>query len=324
MNVAPVVLVRQPGRTPLYVEVHGRLELGRDCDGLLLADGQVSRRHVELRDEAGRVILTDLGSTNGTTVAGERVGSSIELRVGVRALLGGTTVELVPRRAETFDERSTALGDVAANTARVDAEDRRRTSIDLVAGLAARDSWTPRRPSAGSTTTTIVFSDIESSTELATSLGDRAWFELLKEHNRRMRELLRRFDGSEVKSQGDGFMLTFPSARKGVLFAVAAQRAIDGRLMSPDDRSVRVRVGMHTGEAVADDTGDLFGRHVIVAARIANLASGGEVLVSHLVHEIASSTGDLVFGLARTVQLKGVPGDHLVYPVDWHVTEADS
>ena len=53
----PVVVVRQPGRQPLYVEVHGRLELGRDCDGLLLADAQVSRRHAELR-----VVGDQLGS----------------------------------------------------------------------------------------------------------------------------------------------------------------------------------------------------------------------------------------------------------------------
>ena len=149
------------------------------------------------------------------------------------------------------------------------------------------------------------------------ALGDNAWYDLLERHNEMMRYQLRLHGGTEIKSQGDGFMLTFPSARTAVLFAVAVQQTIDGKLRSTDGRDLRVRIGLHTGEAVSDPEGDLFGRHVIVAARIANLAVGGEILVSSLVFEIVSTTGDLTFGSSRIVALKGIPGDHLVYAVDW-------
>ncbi len=312
MNV-PVVIVRQPGREPLYLEVHDRLELGRDCDGLLLADVQVSRRHVELSCMDGRVIVTDLGSTNGTFFGGQRLTSPVELRSNARIQLGGTTVELAERRAGAYDERSTAIGLPDGG----EQEDLRRTSIDRLANSATRDQWRPNRPATIGTTTTILFSDIESSTEFATSLGDQAWYELLGEHNAILRSELKRHGGSEIKSQGDGFMLTFKSARTAAHFAIGAQQSIDGKLRSGDGRDLHIRIGLHTGEAVADPDGDLFGRHVIIAARVANLAVGGEILVSSIVFEIASATGDLLFGPPRIVQLKGIPGDQTVYALDW-------
>ena len=76
---------------------------------------------------------------------------------------------------------------------------------------------------------------------------------------------------------------------------------------------------MHCGEAILDD-GDLFGKPVNLAARIANQASGGEILVSSLVREIVDSRGDLAFGTTREVELKGVGGAHQLHPVDWAST----
>lgn len=112
-------------------------------------------------------------------------------------------------------------------------------------------------------------------------------------------------------------MLTFKSARTAAQFAIAAQQSVDGKLRSGDGRELHIRIGLHTGEAVADPDGDLFGRPVIIAARVANLAVGGEILVSSIVFEIASATGDLAFGPPRIVQLKGIPGDQTVYTLDW-------
>ena len=83
---------------------------------------------------------------------------------------------------------------------------------------------------------------------------------------------------------------------------------------------MRVRMGLHIGEAIVDDTGDLFGRHVIIAARIANLAEGGEILVSSLVKEIVAARGDIVFGPARDVVLKGLEGTCTVHPLDWRAS----
>lgn len=193
-------------------------------------------------------------------------------------------------------------------------EDLRRTSIDAVAEGALSERWQPAIEPSDGGTLTIVFSDIESSTEMATRLGDRDWFVVLETHNRIVREQLMRFGGTEVKSQGDGFMLTFPSARRAVLFAVATQRALEASRQGGS--GIRIRMGLHTGEAIIDRSGDLFGRHVIVAARVANLASGGEILVSSLVREIVAARGDIILGPPREVTLKGIEGTHLVYPIE--------
>ncbi len=126
-------------------------------------------------------------------------------------------------------------------------------------------------------------------------MGDAAWFDLLAEHNRVFREELARAGGREVKAQGDGFMLAFTSVRRALTFAVAAQQRLAEHSAADPDRAIRVRIGLHTGEAITDPSGDLFGRHVIKAARIANLAAGGQILVSATVREIATGHQGLEF-----------------------------
>ena len=108
-------------------------------------------------------------------------------------------------------------------------------------------------------TVTMVFSDIVDSTTMTHQLGDAQWYAILGEHNEVVRSQLARYRGNEVKSVGDGFMLTFPSARHGLLFCIAVQRLLAQRRR--DDFPVHIRMGVHTGEAVREG-GDLFGGHV--------------------------------------------------------------
>jgi class 3 adenylate cyclase len=152
-------------------------------------------------------------------------------------------------------------------------------------------------------------------------MGDAAWMKLLNKHNAVIREHVRRSGGREVKNQGDGFMLTFPSARLALQCMIAVQRDL-AAMEASGEESVRVRVGVHTGEVIAEG-GDIFGRHVNMAARVAGHAAGREILVSALVKEIASARGDLAFGEPRLVELKGIEGQHLVYPVEWDQPPAD-
>jgi adenylate cyclase len=87
------------------------------------------------------------------------------------------------------------------------------------------------------------------------------------------------------------------------------------RLLNGDGEAVRVRMGLHTGEAIKD-ADDFFGRNVIFAARIADEAEGGEILVSSL-KELTESVGEFVFENGRVVALKGLSGTGKVYSVDW-------
>jgi class 3 adenylate cyclase len=163
---------------------------------------------------------------------------------------------------------------------------------------------------------TILFSDIEGSAGHAERLGDHRWLDVLREHNRLVREQVARFGGSEVKAEGDGFMIAFSSARRAVLCAMGIQQTIGLYRREHPETPVQIRIGLHTGEVVRED-GDLFGRNVILAARIAAEATGGEILVSSLVKELTDSGGDLNFDDGREVELRGLTKPYRLYTVDW-------
>jgi class 3 adenylate cyclase len=175
------------------------------------------------------------------------------------------------------------------------------------------------RPNMGSLaapdgTVTMLFSDIEASTALNERLGDVRWLQLLRTHNAIVRDQVREHGGYEVKAQGDGFMIAFASARRAVHCARAIQRAIDTRLTDHPAGAIRLRIGLHTGEAIKDEA-DFYGKNVVLAARITDRAEGGEILVSSVVKQLAESAGDVRFENERELELDGLGGTHTVYSV---------
>lgn len=321
-----VVVVRQPGRTPMFLSIQQPIVLGRDCDGCVLVDPQVSRAHLKLEPHNDGVLMTDVGSTNGTFLDGARIEAPIMLAAGAEVLLGETWLTL--QTARSVDTTAIPSGSrttvIATPVDRSSPDWARQTSIDIVADAVRqeRPDLSAIQDDAG--TVTIVFSDIERSTEQAVALGDIEWVKLLDEHNRLVRKQLKMFGGTEIKSQGDGFMLSFPGARRAVLAMIEIQRCLVQLEESDPDRSVRVRMGCHTGEVIVDDAGDLFGKQVIVAARIANLAGGREILVSTLVRDLVSARGDVMFKETRDVDLKGIEGSWEVHLVDWSHAGTDA
>ncbi len=189
-------------------------------------------------------------------------------------------------------------------------------SIDIVAAAALDDERLDLTPHAAPDgTVTLLFSDIEGSTLSNERLGDRRWLELLHVHNRIVREQVNTHEGFEVKSQGDGFMVAFSSARRALDCAIGIQRALWQHSEGDPDEPLAVRIGLHTGEVVKEGA-DFFGRNVTMAARVAGCARGGEILVSSLVKELAD-TGDISFGRVREVELKGFSGTRHLHEVIW-------
>ena len=162
-------------------------------------------------------------------------------------------------------------------------------------------------------TITIAFSDIEQSTEIAVRLGDHKWLELLRWHDDVVADRTAREGGHIVKSLGDGHMLAFPSASRALRGAMEIQRSFE---QHHDGESIRVRIGLHTGE-VLRKADDFFGHAVIMAARVAAQAHGREILVSSLVRELTNNVGTFEFGEPRTAELKGLPGRHQLFPLVW-------
>jgi class 3 adenylate cyclase len=308
----PIVEIREPGRVPLRLQLVGPLVIGRDCDGLLLTDQQISRRHVELRPARdGAIEVFDLASSNGTFVDGRRLTTPTTVRPLEEIRLGSSTITLLAPTVAPHD------ADPRATMVPGDSGIGRMTSIDHVVDLVIGDSARGAVKEHREGTITIVFSDIVGSTERVTSVGDDQWVAVLGRHNGVIREAVRRYGGTEVKSQGDGFMLSFSSARRAVQAMTAVQMGLRGSPIEVHGVPLQVRIGMHTGEVIVDDDGDLYGHHVHTAARVAGHSEGGEILVSALTKAILETRSDINFGESRLVTFRGISGAHEVHPVVW-------
>jgi class 3 adenylate cyclase len=188
------------------------------------------------------------------------------------------------------------------------------TSVDEVASTVGFERPSLRPAAAPDGTVTMLFSDIEASTALNERIGDVRWLELLRTHHTVVREQVQAHGGYEVKAQGDGFMIAFPSARRAVQCARAIQRAIESHLGEHPQGPIRLRIGLHTGEAIREEA-DFYGKNVVLAARIADQARGGEILASSVVKQLTESAGDVGFENERELELDGLAGTHTVYRV---------
>jgi adenylate cyclase len=157
----------------------------------------------------------------------------------------------------------------------------------------------------------IVFSDIEGSTQHNEALGDRGWVKVLERHNKLIYKLVDDHGGHVVKSQGDGFMIAFGDPEQAVLCSTEVQQALYD---SAEWGAIRVRFGIHMGTSVRRGD-DLFGLNVAMAARVAEQARGGEILVSDSVRDAIEGVPDIQLCTPREVELKGLRGSHKVYPV---------
>ncbi len=188
------------------------------------------------------------------------------------------------------------------------------SALEGIAEVVQRERPSVAAAAAPNGTVTILFTDIEDSTRLTERLGDRAWMSLLHEHNTIVRDQAARHEGFEVKSQGDGFMLAFPSSSSALRCAIGIQRALASR--PSKEEPLRVRIGLHTGEAIREAE-DFYGKTVITAARIAAEARGSEILCSSLVRELSQSAAEFDFAGQTETELKGLTGVHRLFSVDW-------
>jgi class 3 adenylate cyclase len=150
----------------------------------------------------------------------------------------------------------------------------------------------------------VLFTDVVGSTEHTTRLGDRAWRDLIERHDLLVRDEVERFKGRSVKTTGDGVLAVFDGPERAVRAAVGIQDTVA-------DLGLEVRAGLHTGpcELTGDD---VVGLTVNIAARIADRAGPGELLVSDVVRKLTVGS-TLQFSACATHTLKGVPGRWLLF-----------
>jgi class 3 adenylate cyclase len=147
----------------------------------------------------------------------------------------------------------------------------------------------------------ILFTDIVGSVEMTTRLGARGAVEIIRAHDAIVGRCLAEFGGREVKHTGDGIMAVFPDSRRGVECAIRIQREFRHYNQHSQD-PIHVRIGMDSGEPV-EDSNDLFGTTVQLAARLCSEATADQILVSEAVGQ---EHGDgALFKVAEQRQLKG-------------------
>jgi class 3 adenylate cyclase len=170
-----------------------------------------------------------------------------------------------------------------------------------------------RGQDGGSRWITAMFTDICGSTRLVNEVGDEAYSDLIAAHRRTVRGLVRDHRGSEIGTQGDGFLLRFPSPREALACAAQLQRRLEIE-RAGDPRVPRVRIGVHAGEVITRD-GDVLGRMVNIAARVADSAGPDEIVVTEPVADHADP--GLRFEDRGLHELRGVEGPRHLLAVRW-------
>jgi class 3 adenylate cyclase len=171
------------------------------------------------------------------------------------------------------------------------------------------------KPSAASSLVTILFTDMEGSTSLTQRLGDAKAQEVVRTHNRIVRDALKAHSGSEIKHTGDGIMASFTSASRALECAIDIQRTLAQHNESNPEMPIGVRIGLNAGEPVAEEE-DLFGTAVQLAARICAQAEPGEILAPIVVRELAAGKGFLLADRGD-VALRGFEDPVRLYEVRW-------
>jgi class 3 adenylate cyclase len=151
---------------------------------------------------------------------------------------------------------------------------------------------------------TVLFTDVVGSTDRARELGDRRWRDLLERHNEVIRRDLERFRGVEIDTAGDGFFATFDGPARAIRCARSIVENVRGI-------GLDVRSGLHTGECELS-AGSVRGIAVHTGARVASVASPGEVLVSSTVKDLVAGSG-IEFTDRGVHELKGIPGEWRLY-----------
>lgn len=173
---------------------------------------------------------------------------------------------------------------------------------------------TPSPSRAPSGVRTVLFTDLVGHTEMMRRLGDAKGRDVLREHERITRDAIKQHAGAEIKTDGDGFMVSFGSVTAAIDCAIALQRAFAARNVGGGE-PLHVRIGLNAGEPLEED-GDLFGSTVILASRIAAQAGAGEILIPEPLRHLLEGKSYVYADRGETM-LKGFEDSLRLYEVRW-------
>src|SRR5436190_3880333 len=170
-------------------------------------------------------------------------------------------------------------------------------------------------------TTTILVTDLATSTELLTAAGDDAGTAMLTAHLRLVRDVVERHGGRVAKTLGDGVMALFDSSYDAACAAIALQQEVDRAARRDPATPVGIRIGANVGEVLDSgntaDAEDVFGAAVVLAHRLCASAQPGEILVSDLVRMLVGTRSDIAFAPVEPIAVKGFADAVAVATLVW-------
>ncbi len=181
---------------------------------------------------------------------------------------------------------------------------------------AAIGDWSrPKPKEEQSQVITVMFTDMVGSTALTQSRGQQVAQQVVRAHNRIVRQALTRFNGREIKHTGDGIMASFAQASGAVDASIQIQKDVAQHNRDYPDLPLKLKIGLNTGEPIAED-GDLFGSTVQLSARITDKATADEIFVPDSVRIVCAGR-NYRFVNRGGFAMKGFDGDITLYEVIW-------
>ena len=191
-------------------------------------------------------------------------------------------------------------------------------ATQLQYALVEWDKPKPKETESGPVT--VMFTDMVGSTNLTQTRGDEVAQQVIRTHNRIVRDALNQYGGKEVKHTGDGTMASFSTTSNGVEAAIFIQQKTESHNVSNAGLPLHLKIGINAGEPIAEDD-DLFGATVQLAARIVDKASSEQILVSEIVRGICADK-DFSFSKQGKYDLKGFAEPITLFEVVWEEGEA--
>ena len=181
--------------------------------------------------------------------------------------------------------------------------------------------WDKPKPKEADTgPITVMFTDMVGSTNLTQTRGDEVAQQVVRAHNRVVRDALNKYGGKEVKHTGDGIMASFPTTSNGVEAAIFIQQKTAIHNLSNAELPLHLKIGINAGEPIAEDD-DLFGTTVQLAARIVDKASSEQIFVSEIVRGICAGK-DFRFAKQDNFDMKGFAEPITLFEVLWEEGQA--
>jgi class 3 adenylate cyclase len=185
------------------------------------------------------------------------------------------------------------------------------SAIDVIASALEPVAPSLSRMSSPDGAVTLMLSDIADAPAAAEQLGAERWHQLVRDHHLLVERLVTGHDGQVLKFENDWFLASYNSAHAGLHAAVELQRTFAA---GPSELSLRV--GLHSGFVIGNPE-QLMGRNVVLAARIAAQARGGEILVSSNAKEYTETDPSFRFEERGEYHFKGLHGEHELFAVRW-------